>query len=104
MKEILEEFKIEVLTTNTSFIVKYNKDQYNGYCKYKLIEKKGINKPIKQRFFILEETEMGDVIEYLHQRVGLKKDMLEEINKLIKDHPLDKLEKYKLISDVVTYM
>jgi hypothetical protein len=96
MREILEEFTTEVKRTDTSYIVNYTKGDYSGYSQYRLVETKGLIKPIKQRFFIYENSNMGDVIEYIHQRVGLSNEDIEEVNKLIKDHPLEVLDPYRL--------
>jgi hypothetical protein len=54
---------------------------------------KGTNKQIYQRFFILTDCEMGDVIEYIHKNSPLSSEDFQKVNLTIREHSLSTLNK-----------
>jgi hypothetical protein len=51
-----------------------------------------VNNRFKQKAWILINTDMGDVIEFIHSNSPLSDDKLQEVNKLIRDHSLSKVQ------------
>ena len=72
--------------------VLYNIEGFTGSCTYKLMELKGHSKPITQRVHILTHVDMGDIIEFIHRMTPLSDDDLQDVNKLIRDHSLSKVQ------------
>jgi hypothetical protein len=89
MIEIFKEFENRVENNNGTITVTYchpTFPHFSGVCIYEEKNLVGQNKPIRQRVLILNECEMGDVIEYLHKKSPLTSEDLMLINKLIRDH------------------
>jgi len=85
MNELIDKFEITVSENNGSIMVHYKHDVLTGYCEYKIVE---VNNRFKQKAWLLINTDMGDVIEYIHSNSPLKSEDLQEVNKLIRDHSL----------------
>jgi hypothetical protein len=93
MIELINKFSTTVSENNGSIKVHYNNTivtgdqviELTGYCEYRIVE---VNNRFKQRAWILINTEMGDVIEYIHKNMPLSDDDLQDVNKLIRDHSL----------------
>jgi len=85
MIDLINKFSTEVIENNGSVTVTYCHESLTGYCEYKIIE---VNNRFKQRGLILINTDMGDVIEYIHTHIPLSGEKLQEVNKLIRDHSL----------------
>ena len=85
MNTLIEKFSTSVSENNGSIKVHYKHDVLTGYCEYRIME---VNNRFKQRAWILINTDMGDVIEYIHSNNPLKGEDLQEVNKLIRDHSL----------------
>jgi len=66
-------------------MVNYRHDILTGYCEYRIIE---VNNRFKQRAWVLINTDMGDVIEYIHSNSPLSDEDLMTVDKLIRDHSL----------------
>jgi hypothetical protein len=94
MIDLINKFSTEVQENNGSVTVTYCHESLTGYCEYKIIEVNnaspmvGSLKRFKQRGLILFNTDMGDVIEYIHTHIPLSGEKLQEVNKLIRDHSL----------------
>jgi len=85
MIQLINNFETSVSENNGSIMVNYKHDILTGYCEYRLVE---VNNKFKQKAWILINTDMGDVIEYIHSNSPLSDDDLMTVNKLIRDHSL----------------
>jgi hypothetical protein len=93
MIHLIEKFDTTLSENNGSIMVNYRHDTLTddrsltltGYCEYRIIE---VNNRFQQRAWILINTDMGDVIEYIHFNSPLSDKDLQDVNKLIRDHSL----------------
>ena len=95
MKEILDEFICTVTEENRTITLTYCHPTFShsGTCTFESHQMKGISKPIIQRFLIMTECNMGDVIEYIYQTRGLSEKDMDEVSRLIREHSRTKVEK-----------
>ena len=84
----IDKFETTISENNGSIKVNYRYDTLSGYCEYRIVE---VNNRLRQKAWILINTEMGDVIEYIHSNMPLSDDDLMKVNKLIRDHSLLKV-------------
>jgi hypothetical protein len=98
MNELINKLDVIVTENNGTITVTYCHPPYfSGYCEYRRIEVKnaspmvGSLKRFKQRGYVMINTDMGDVIEYIHKSYPLSGDKLQEVNKVIRDHSLSKV-------------
>ena len=89
MIALIDKFETTLSENNGSIMVNYRHDSLTGYCEYRIME---VNNRFKQKAWILINTDMGDVIEYIHSNSPLKGEDLQDINKLIRDHSLSKVQ------------
>lgn len=85
----LNEFNITITSTNDVHQVIYELGEYSGTCTYKEI----IN-PSKYQsniIFLLTNSDMGDVLEYIHKKSPLSPTKFNEIQMGIRNHSLNKL-------------
>jgi hypothetical protein len=94
MKELLDEFICTISVNDNKIDVTYTHPTYShsGVCVYERHITKGTNKPITQTIHILRECDMGDIIEYINQTRGLTDKDFNEINMLIREHSLSKVD------------
>lgn len=85
MISLIDKFETTLSETNGSIKVNYSHDILTGYCEYRIVE---VNNRLRQKAWILINTEMGDVIEYIHSNTPLSDDDLRKVDKLIRDHSL----------------
>lgn len=85
MIELINNFKTTISENNGTIRVNYFNEPLTGYCEYTLME---INNRLKQKAWVLINTDMGDVIEYIHTNSPLNSDDLQDVNKLLRDHSL----------------
>lgn len=85
MNELIDKFKTTITENNGSIMVNYRHDMLTGFCEYRIVE---VNNRFKQKAWLLINTDMGDVIEYIHSNSPLSGEKLSEVNKLIRDHSL----------------
>ena len=93
MISLIDKFETTLSENNGSIMVNYRHDiltddrswTLTGYCEYRIVE---VNNRFKQRAWLLINTDMGDVIEYIHSNSPLKSEDLQDVNKLIRDHSL----------------
>ena len=85
MVHLIDKFETTLSENNGSLMVNYRHDILTGYCEYRIIE---VNNRFKQRAWVLINTDMGDVIEYIHTNMPLSDDDLLKVDKLIRDHSL----------------
>jgi hypothetical protein len=88
MISLIDKFETTLSENNGSVMVNYRHDILTGYCEYRIVE---VNNRFKQKAWLLINTDMGDVIEYIHSNSPLKGEDLQDINKLIRDHSLLKV-------------
>ena len=97
MKQLINIFSTTVSENNGTITVHYKHDtltldagsqSVTGSCEYKIVE---VNNRFKQKAWILTNTDMGDVIEYIHSNSPLKSEDLQDVNKLIRDHSLSRV-------------
>ena len=89
MIQLIDNFETTLSENNGSIMVNYRHDILTGYCEYRIIE---VNNRFKQKAWVLINTDMGDVIEYIHSNSPLSDDDLMTVNKLIRDHSLSKVQ------------
>ena len=89
MIQLINKFETSVSENNGSIMVNYKHDILTGYCEYRIVE---VNNRFKQRAWVLINTDMGDVIEYIHSNSPLSDDDLMKVDKLIRDHSLSKVQ------------
>ena len=88
MISLIDKFETTLSENNGSVMVHYRHDILTGNCEYRIVE---VNNRFKQRAWLLINTDMGDVIEYIHSNSPLKGEDLQDVNKLIRDHSLSKV-------------
>ena len=88
MISLIDKFETTLSENNGSIMVNYRHDVLTGYCEYRIVE---VNNRFKQRAWLLINTDMGDVIEYIHSNSPLSSEDLSDVNKLIRDHSLSKV-------------
>ena len=89
MIQLIDKFETTLSENNGSLMVNYRHDILTGYCEYRIIE---VNNRFKQRAWVLINTDMGDIIEYIHSNSPLSDDDLLKVDKLIRDHSLSKVQ------------
>ena len=89
MISLIDKFETTLSENNGSVMVHYRHDILTGYCEYRIVE---VNNRFQQKAWLLINTDMGDVIEYIHSNSPLKGEDLQDINKLIRDHSLSKVQ------------
>ena len=85
MIQLIDKFETTLSENNGSVMVNYKYDVLTGFCEYRIVE---VNNRFKQRAWVLINTDMGDIIEYIHSNSPLSDDDLMTVNKLIRDHSL----------------
>ena len=85
MIHLIDKFETTLSEINGTITVNYRHDILTGYCEYRIIE---VNNRFKQKAWVLINTDMGDVIEYIHSNSPLSDDDLLKVDKLIRDHSL----------------
>ena len=94
MIDLINKFETTISEINGSIMVNYRHDILTGYCEYRIVEVKnaspmvGTVKRFKQKAWILINTDMGDIIEYIHSNSPLSSEDMTGIDKLIRDHSL----------------
>jgi hypothetical protein len=85
MIQLIDKFETTLSENNGSLMVHYRHDTLTGYCEYRIVE---VNNRFKQKAWLLVNTDMGDVIEYIHSNSPLSSEDFTDVNKLIRDHSL----------------
>jgi hypothetical protein len=89
MIQLIDKFETTVSENNGSIMVNYRYDTLSGTCEYRIME---VNNRFKQKAWLLINTDMGDIIEYIHSNSPLSDDDLMTVNKLIRDHSLRRVQ------------
>ena len=85
MIHLIDKFETTLSEINGTITVNYRHDILTGYCEYRIVE---VNNRFKQKAWLLTNTDMGDVIEYMHTNMPLSDNDLMVVDKLIRDHSL----------------
>ena len=88
MIHLIDKFETTLSENNGTSTVNYRHDILSGYCEYRIME---INNRFKQKAWVLINTDMGDVIEYIHSNSPLSDNDLMVVDKLIRDHSLSRV-------------
>jgi len=94
MIHLIDKFETTLSEINGTIRVNYRHDILTGYCEYRIVEINnaslmvGSLKRFKQKAWLLTNTDMGDVIEYVHSNMPLSDNDLMVVDKLIRDHSL----------------
>ena len=88
MTHLIDKFETTLSENNGTITVNYRHDILSGFCEYKIVE---VNNRFKQKAWVLTNTDMGDVIEYIHSNSPLSDDDLMVVDKLIRDHSLSRV-------------
>ena len=89
MIQLIDKFETTLSENNGSIMVNYRYDTLSGTCEYRIME---VNNRFKQKAWLLINTDMGDIIEYIHSNSPLSDDDLMTVNKLIRDHSLSRVQ------------
>ena len=89
MIQLIDKFETTLSENNGSIMVNYRYDTLTGHCEYRIAE---VNNRFKQKAWLLINTDMGDVIEYIHSNSPLSSEDLQDVNKLIRDHSLRRVQ------------
>ena len=89
MNKLINNFKTTISDINGTIRVNYFNGPLTGHCEYTLLE---VNNRLKQKAWVLINTDMGDVIEYIHSNSPLNSGDLQDVNKLIRDHSLSRVQ------------
>lgn len=93
MNTLIDKFETTISENNGSIMVNYRYDTLSGFCEYRIVE---VNNRFKQKAWLLINTDMSDVIEYIHSNSPLSGEDLQEVNKLIRDHSLLRVQSLDL--------
>jgi len=85
MIHLIDKFETTLSENNGTITVNYKHDILSGFCEYRIME---VNNRFKQKAWVLINTDMGDVIEYIHSNSPLSDNDLMVVDKLIRDHSL----------------
>ena len=88
MIHLIDKFETTLSENNGTITVNYRHDILSGFCEYRIME---INNRFKQKAWVLINTDMGDVIEYIHSNSPLSDNDLMVVDKLIRDHSLSRV-------------
>ena len=89
MIHLIDKFETTLSENNGTITVNYRHDILSGFCEYRIME---INNRFKQKAWVLINTDMGDVIEYIHSNMPLSDNDLMVVDKLIRDHSLKSVQ------------
>jgi len=89
MKHLIDKFETTLSENNGTITVNYRHDILSGFCEYKIVE---VNNRFKQKAWLLTNTDMGDVIEYIHSNSPLSSEDMFNVDKLIRDHSLSRVQ------------
>jgi hypothetical protein len=95
MIELINKFETTISENNGSIMVNYRHDILTGYCEYRIVE---VNNRFKQKAWLLINTDMGDIIEYIHSNSPLSSEDMKDVNKLIRDHSLNVVTKKTMVN------
>jgi len=90
MIALIDKFDTTITENNGTITVHYKHDILTGSCEYRIVE---VNNRFKQKAWLMINSDMGDVIEYIHSNSPLKSEDLIDDSKVIRDHSLSRVKK-----------
>ena len=90
--EILNDFNTEIINESPIYRVEYTNGNFSGSCTY--VETKPQSKFQSGKVYLLTNSDMGDVIEYIHKKTPLYSEKLNEVQMGIREHSLTCLNDY----------
>jgi hypothetical protein len=85
-ESVLKKFSTVITESDGCYIVTYGHGLFEGTCKY--VGKSGMSRLQPQSVLLLTETDMGDVIEYIHKEYPLSSDDHNDLQMYIREHSL----------------
>jgi len=89
MRQLIDIFTTTITENNGTITVHYKHDILTGTCEYRIVE---VNNRFKQKAWLMINSDMGDVIEFIHTNMPLKSEDLIDVSKLIRDHSLSRAQ------------
>lgn len=87
----LNNIPVRLSKEENSIKVIYEIKNYSGWCEYSLFETKGKTKPLRQKNWLLINSDMGDILEYVHKKTPLSSEDFNGVNMTIREHSLSVL-------------
>ena len=91
---LLSPFSTDIILSGDTYVITYKNDVYEGNVIYKEHNMTGVNKPIRQKVYMIISSDMGDVIEYINKISPLTDGDITNINKIIRDDSLSRLQQH----------
>ena len=91
-QSVLKKFSTGITKSENHYIVTYSHGFFEGTCKY--VEKSGMSKIQPQSIMLLMETDMGDVIEYIHKESPLSSEDHNDLQMCIREHSLQVIQEH----------
>ena len=91
-QSVLKKFSTGITKSEDHYIVTYSHGFFEGTCKY--VEKSGMSRLQPQSVLLLTETDMGDVIEYIHKEYPLSSDDHNDLQMYIREHSLQVIREH----------
>ena len=91
---LLSPFTTDIILSGDTYVITYKNDVYEGNVIYKEHNMTGVNKPIRQKVYMIISSDMGDVIEYINKISPLTDGDITNINKIIRDDSLSRLQQH----------
>jgi hypothetical protein len=76
------------------FTTNYEVNGLKGQVHYEMTKMIGVNKPIRQEFFILLSSDMTDIISYFNDMSPLTEEDYNDVRAAIMDHSKKMVENY----------
>ena len=91
-QSVLKKFSTVITESEGHYIVTYGHGFFEGTCKY--VVKSGMSRLQPQSVLLLTETDMGDVIEYIHKEYPLSSDDHNDLQMYIREHSLQVIQEH----------
>jgi len=91
-QSVLKKFSTVITESEGHYIVTYSHGLFEGTCKY--VEKSGMSRLQPQTVLLLTETDMGDVIEYIHKESPLSSEDHNDLQMYIRIHSLQTIQEH----------
>ena len=91
-QSVLKKFSTVITESEGHYIVTYSHGLFEGTCKY--VGKSGMSRLQPKTIMLLTETDMGDIIEYIHKESPLTSEDHNDLQMYIREHSLGVLNTY----------
>jgi len=91
-QSVLKKFSTGITKSEGHYIVTYSHGLFEGTCKY--VGKSGMSRLQPKTIMLLTETDMGDIIEYIHKESPLTSEDHNDLQMYIREHSLEVLNTY----------